>query len=252
MSDVQTFFPTRRGYRLAYKHFMPSSTSDHPGLFFLGGYKNHMEGTKATFIWEYAQVHGIACTLFDYFAHGSSEGSMEDGLISTWLADAVDIFENITQGPQVVVGSSMGGWIMMLLGQNHTSRIASMIGMAPAPGFTENIWRHALTEKHYADLKAHGRTCLIRNGFEYQITNAFLEDGRKHLITHAAYPFPFHIIHGDHDEIVPWELSQELLSTIDAPEVTFTRVKEAEHNLNRPQDLELMARFFPRQPGLHA
>lgn len=217
-----------------------------PGVFWLGGFKSDMMGGKAQVLADWAMRRGQAYVRFDYSGHGESAGRFEDGTISQWLEDGLAVFEAKTSGPQILVGSSMGGWIALLLARalaaRGESRLAGLVLIAPAPDFTETL----MWERFAPEVKA---SILETGRFErpseysaepYVITRALIEDGRRHKV--LGHPFsvgcPVRILQGARDEDVPWQHAMTLVSCLAEDDVVFTLVKDGDHRLSRPEDLE--------------
>lgn len=215
-----------------------------PGVVFLGGFKSDMTGTKAEDLSAFCAARGQAFLRFDYSGHGASGGCFTDGTIGRWAADAARVLEALAEGPQVLVGSSMGGWIALLLALRHPGRVRALVGIAPAPDFTARI---------EAGLSPEAREALARDGVwhrpsaygdPYPITRALLEEGRNHLLLQAPIPLsvPVRLLHGQQDPDVPWELSLRIAAAVTGPDVQVTLVKDGDHRLSRPQDLLLLRR----------
>lgn len=215
-----------------------------PGVVFLGGFNSDMTGTKAEALSDLCAATGRAFLRFDYSGHGASGGRFEDGTIGRWLADAEAVVTALTEGPQILVGSSMGGWIALLLALRHPGRVAGLVGIAAAPDFTARI---------EALLPAEIRAILDRDGVwhrpsqygaPYPITRALLEEGRAHLVTGAPIPIaaPVRLLHGQQDPDVPWELSLKLAASLTGGDVQVILVKDGDHRLSRPADLALLRR----------
>ena len=221
-----------------------------PGLVWLGGFASDMSGTKAQFLAERAQAQGRACLRFDYSGHGASEGRFIDGCIGDWLAQSVAVFEASTQGPQILIGSSMGGWLALLLARHLAAvgalaRLAGLVLLAPAVDFTEELM--------WAELDAAARAELMEKGVwgrpsDYApeptpITRRLIEDGRRHLLfggmirTHA----PVYILQGMADPDVPWRHALRLVEHMSADPVTLSFIADGDHRLSRPQDLAQLA-----------
>jgi alpha-beta hydrolase superfamily lysophospholipase len=218
-----------------------------PGLFWLGGFRSDMTGTKARALDALAAARGLACTRFDYSGHGASGGRFEDGTISRWLEEARTVFEAGTEGPQIVVGSSMGGWLALLLADARraaaeASRIASLILIAPAVDMTQTLmWDH-FDEAARNQLAEDGayRVPSEYSDEPYVITRALIDDGRRHLFGHRLIETgcPVHILQGVADADVPWRGSVDLVSRFASDDVVLTLVKDGDHRLSRPEDLE--------------
>ena len=203
-----------------------------------------MTGSKALAIEEFARARGQACLRFDYSGHGESEGRFEDGTIGSWFQDALAAFDALTQGPQIVVGSSMGGWIALLLARARPDRVAALVGIAPAPDFTEDLIWAKMPEAQRAELLAKGVLHQPSDYGEkpYAITKALIEDGRNHLLLRAPLAFDgkVRLLHGMRDPDVPWELSPKIAAVLTAADVRVTLIKDGDHRLSRDQDLDLL------------
>lgn len=215
-----------------------------PGLVFLGGFRSDMSGEKARALADFAASRGQAMLRFDYRGHGQSDGRFEEGTVGLWSEDARAVFDAVTTGPQILIGSSMGAWIMVLLALARPERVAAMIGLAAAPDFTEDLIWQRLLPGEQAQLMESGR---IETESRYSdeatpITRALIEDGRKRLILRGRIPLtcPVRLIHGLADDEVPWRLSLRLAEAFDSRDVTVELVRGAEHRLSRPEDIERM------------
>jgi pimeloyl-ACP methyl ester carboxylesterase len=223
-----------------------------PGVFWLGGFKSDMQGTKAVALDEWAGRTGHASLRFDYSGHGESGGAFTDGTIGRWLEDAVAVFESFAQGPQVVVGSSMGGWIALLLARELRQRaaagtkfqgsLAGLVLVAPAPDFTEELmWKKfSADQKRQIETKGFWERPSDYSAEPYVITRALIEDGRKHLVLGGLIETgcPVRILQGVQDADVPWQHAMELSSRLARDDVVMTLVKDGDHRLSRPEDIE--------------
>lgn len=212
-----------------------------PGLFWLGGFRSDMTGLKATTLDAYAGAHGLTCTRFDYSGHGASGGRFDDALISDWLEEAAAVFAT-TEGPQIVVGSSMGGWLALLLARQPEAarRIAALLLIAPAPDFTERLIWPSLTDPMREALVRDGRVEIAEPGLPpYAISRALIDDGRRHLVLDGpiACPGPVAILQGGADASVPTAHALTLVGRLTGADVTLTVVRDGDHRLSRPQDL---------------
>ncbi|MEP9376877.1 alpha/beta hydrolase [Aquabacter sp. CN5-332] len=217
-----------------------------PGVMWLGGFKSDMMGGKAQALADWAVRRGQNFLRFDYSGHGESGGRFVDGTISQWLEEAIAVFDCATHGPQILVGSSMGGWVALLLARalaaRGEKRLAGMVLIAPAPDFTETLmWARFSPEVQQQILSA-GR---FERPSEYSdepyvITRALIEDGRRHLVlgTPFAVGCPVRILQGARDEDVPWQHAMTLVSCLAEDDVVFSLVKDGDHRLSRPEDLE--------------
>jgi pimeloyl-ACP methyl ester carboxylesterase len=223
-----------------------------PGVFWLGGFKSDMRGTKAGALAAYAETSGRALVRFDYSGHGESGGPFEEGTISRWRNEALAVFEAFARGPQVVVGSSMGGWIALLLARELAQRpaaqasIAGLVLIAPATDFTEELMWPALSPEAKHAIKENGiwqRPSAYGDG-PYPITRALIEDGRNHLILRAPFETgcPVRILQGVNDPDVPWRHAVKLAALLPQDDVVLTLVPDGDHRLSRAEDIERLLR----------
>jgi len=244
MTDAPAMLTRPDGATLAY-HATAAADPGRPGVMFCGGFKSDMGGTKATALEAYAQGQGLAFVRFDYLGHGASSGAFTDGTIGRWAEDAIAILDEATEGPQVLVGSSMGGWIMLLAALARPERIAGLVGIAPAPDFTEDLL--------WGEFDAEVRATLERDGVyrqpsaydesPYPITLRLIEEGRRHLLLRGPIPLacPVRVHQGMQDDSVPWRTALRLAERLEATDVEVTLVKDGDHRLSEPHDL---ARLF--------
>lgn len=215
-----------------------------PGVVFLGGFKSDMTGSKASHLAAWCAARGRAFLRFDYSGHGASGGRFEDGTIGRWLDDALAAFDALAEGPQVVVGSSMGGWIALLLALRRPERVAALVGIAAAPDFTEElIWKELSPEIRGAIARDGAWLRPSEYGEPYPITRALIEDGRKHLLLGGPIPIraPVRLLHGQRDADVPWEMSLRLAERLESEDVRATLVKGGDHRLSTEADLALLS-----------
>ena len=237
----QTFSP-RKGITIAY-----NKTEGHsktlPGVLFLSGFRSDMTGTKAVFLEDQCRKRNQSCVRFDYTGHGSSSGKFEDGNIGAWLQDAADVLDKLTEGPQIVIGSSMGGWIMLLLALERPERVTGLIGIAAAPDFSEDIYRHEFTEEHRRHLQQKGLVYMPNSyGDPHPLTKQLFDEARSHLLLHKKIPVncPVRLIHGKRDPDVPWQKSEKIRQQLAAPDVKVIFVEDGDHRLSREEDLKLI------------
>jgi pimeloyl-ACP methyl ester carboxylesterase len=219
-----------------------------PGLFWLGGFKSDMRGTKAEALDQWAAAQGRACTRFDYSGHGESGGAFTDGTIGRWLEESVAVFTQCCEGPQVVVGSSMGSWIALLLVRELRKRekarasVAGLVLIAPAVDFTEELmWkRFPPAVKKEIEQKGLWNRPSAYSEEPYPITRRLIVEGRDHLILGELIETgcPVRILQGVQDEDVPWTHATELVSRFARDDVVLTLVKDGDHRLSRPEDIE--------------
>lgn len=212
-----------------------------PGLVFLGGFMSDMTGSKALALEDYARRRGQAFLRFDYQGHGQSSGAFEEGSIGLWAEDAIAAFDALTEGPQILIGSSMGGWIMLLTALARRERVAGLVGLAPAPDFTEDLMWQVFDADKRARLERDGRIEEPSDYGEepYVITRRLIEDGREHLLLRAPIPLdcPVRLIHGMADKDVPWQTSIRICQGLESDDVEIALVKAGGHRLSEPDDL---------------
>lgn len=222
-----------------------------PGLVWLGGFKSDMQGTKAAALDDWAREHGRACLRFDYSGHGESGGKFEDGTIGLWLEESLAVYRQYCRGPQVLIGSSMGGWIALLLAARlrelkDAAPLAGMVLIAPAVDFTEELmWKQfSDTIKREIEVKGAWMRPSEYSDEGYPITKALIEDGRKHLMMGGLIEpgCPVHILQGVKDPDVPWKHAVELVSRFSRDDVVLTLIKDGDHRLSRPEDIERLLR----------
>lgn len=230
-----------------------------PGLFWLGGFKSDMQGTKAVALDNWASEHGRASVRFDYSGHGESGGDFADGTIGRWLEESVAVFERFCDGPQVVIGSSMGGWMALLLAREIRKRqeksqekqqekqqakasLAGVVLIAPAPDFTEELMWKNFSPQVKKEIETKGawlRPSEYGDGSPYPITRNLIEEGRNHLVLGSAIDLgcPVRILQGAQDPDVPWQHAFALTHRLPADDVVLTMIQDGDHRLSRPQDI---------------
>ena len=230
---------TDTGRTLAYEQ----TSGKGPGIVFLSGLKSDMQGTKAVHLEGWAKSQGRAFLRFDYSGHGASSGAFTDGCIGDWAQDAVDVIGSLTNGPQVLVGSSMGGWISLILATQLKDKIAGIVGIAAAPDFTENGFWAGFDAAQRAELATNGQVALPSDYDEpYIITKRLIEDGRDHLVLRAPLPLPFpaRFLQGTADTSVPVSWATDILDHATGPDIHLTLVKDADHRFSTPENLALI------------
>ena len=217
-----------------------------PGLFWLGGFKSDMQGTKAVALDAWAAERNRACVRFDYSGHGESGGDFVDGTIGQWLEESVAVFERFCAGPQVVIGSSMGGWMALLLARELARRrassasLAGLVLIAPAPDFTEELMWKGFSPEIRHQIESSGVWLRPSEyGDPYPITRKLIEEGRKHLLLGGSIEVgcPVHILQGAQDPDVPWKHAFALTHRLPAEDVVLTMIQDGDHRLSRPQDI---------------
>jgi pimeloyl-ACP methyl ester carboxylesterase len=223
-----------------------SRPGDGPGLFWLSGFNSDMRGTKAAALDAWAAGHGRACVRFDYSGHGESGGAFIDGTIGRWLEDTIAVFEQFCAGPQVVIGSSMGGWIALLLAREMAKRsgsrasLAGLVLIAPAPDFTEELMWKGFSPEIRQEIETQGMWLRPSEyGEPYPITRALIEEGRNHLLLGSAIDVgcPVRILQGAQDPDVPWQHAFALAHRLPSDDVVLTMIQDGDHRLSRPQDI---------------
>jgi len=203
-----------------------------------------MAGTKATFLDDFCAARGLGYVRFDYSGHGASSGRFEDGTIGAWAQDAVAVIDRVADGPLVLVGSSMGGWIMLLAALARPNRIAGLVGLAPAPDFTEALIWNRLSNEERDRLMRDGRLVTPSQYSEEPtiLTRALIEEGRRHLLLSAPIGIrcPVRLLHGMADPDVPHRLSLDLAERLVSTDVRVTLIKDGDHRLSRAEDLALL------------
>jgi pimeloyl-ACP methyl ester carboxylesterase len=231
----------------------PGRPGSGPGVMWLPGFKSEMTSTKVSALAGWAAARGVAMTRLDYSGHGQSPGRVEDGTIGRWLEEVQTVFTRLTLGPQVVVGSSMGGYLALLLlrglmreAPEEAKRIRALVLIAPAWDMTERLMKPRLSEAARRDLAEKGvwlRPSRYGDG-PYPITRHLIEEGSRHLIGTAPFDpgRPVYILHGLQDPDVPWEHTLDLVAHLDGDRAEVTAVPDGDHRLSRPEDIELMLR----------
>jgi pimeloyl-ACP methyl ester carboxylesterase len=217
-----------------------------PGLFWLGGFNSDMKGTKALALDAWAAEQGRACVRFDYSGHGESGGKFADGTIGRWLEESVAVFGQFCAGPQVVIGSSMGGWMALLLARELARRsglpasLAGLVLIAPAPDFTEALMWNGFSSEVRDEIMTKGVWHRpSQYGDPYPITRALIEEGRNHLLLGGAIEVgcPVRILQGAQDPDVPWQHAFALAHRLPSEDVVLTMIQDGDHRLSRPQDI---------------
>ncbi len=242
MTETSGFLRRPDGERLAWRKREGGNLKElGPTVLWLGGYRSDMGGTKAEALDAAAQASGWSYVRFDYFAHGDSSGRWEDATIGRWREDSLAIIDQLTDGPLVLVGSSMGGWMATLAALVRPERVAAMVLIAPAPDFTEALMRPALSDEATKAIESEGQW-IETSAYEgeFAITKRFLDEGHDWLVLDKPMPItvPVQILQGAEDPDVPWTHALRLAQVMDSKDVVFTLVKDGDHRLSRPQDLE--------------
>jgi pimeloyl-ACP methyl ester carboxylesterase len=226
------------GATIAYR----STPGKGPGVMFLTGFRSDMTGGKALAVEALCRAQGRAFVRFDYTGHGLSSGAFVDGTIGRWAQDATLVLDRATAGPQVLVGSSMGGWIALLLARARRERIAGLVGIAAAPDFTEDLVHDVLDAEAKARLARDGQI-VMPSAYDPEpcvITRRLIEEGRDHLLLRAPIPIDVSVrlIHGMEDHDVPWQTALAIADRIASRDVEITLIKGGRHRLSEPEDLD--------------
>ncbi|MCB2107784.1 MAG: alpha/beta hydrolase [Rhodobacteraceae bacterium] len=237
MAREHAFLHTSGDDTIAYNRYEGTG----PGVVFLHGLNSDRGGTKAMALEDHCRERGLAFVRFDMFGHGQSSGRFPDGGITRWTADTLAILDQVTQGPQILIGSSMGGWVMLRAALERRERIAGLMGIAAAPDFTEDLMWASFTADQRAAMSRQGYIDLPSDYADgpYRISHHLIEDGRKNLLLRAAIPLtcPIRLVHGQRDASVPWSTAQKIADSVAADDVEILYIKDGDHRLSRPQDL---------------
>jgi pimeloyl-ACP methyl ester carboxylesterase len=237
MIEQAGFLDRPDGARLAWRRVDGAG----PTIVWLGGFRSDMAGTKAQALADWAVASGRAYVRFDYFGHGESGGDFAEGTITRWREDALAVIDELITGEVVLVGSSMGGWIACLAAAVRPERMKAMVLVAPAPDFTEKLMAPEIPPEGLAALRDKGVWLRPSEyGDPYPIARALLEDGARWSILPGPVPIeaPVRILQGGQDPDVPWRHALELAQAINGADVVFTLIKDGDHRLSRPQDIE--------------
>jgi pimeloyl-ACP methyl ester carboxylesterase len=233
------------GASLAYHSIVPPGDREGVTIVFLGGFMSDMEGSKALFLEDFSRRRDLGFVRFDYFGHGRSSGSFADGTIGRWKEDALAVIDELTTGPLLLVGSSMGGWIMLLAALKRKERLRAIVGIAAAPDFTRDLMWNLFPD----EVK---KTILDTGRFEqptdygddpYIITKNLIEDGNRHLLLDNAIELecPVRLYQGMKDADVPWNTSIRITDALTSKNVEVTLVKDGDHRMSEPEQLEGLA-----------
>jgi pimeloyl-ACP methyl ester carboxylesterase len=245
MQTTTDFLPLADGERLAYRR----TPGRPPTVIFFTGFRSDMTGMKALHLEEHCRQRGRAFVRFDYRGHGASSGCFEAGSVGDWTNDALAVIDRVADGPVVLVGSSLGGWVALLTALARPERVMGLVGIAPAPDFTEDLIRPRLSPEQAAALDRQGFFLApSAYGDPIPITRRLLDDGARHLVLRRPIPIrcPVHLLHGQEDPDVPWQTSLRLAAALESPAVTVELVKDGDHRLSRDQDLRRVAAALDR------
>ena len=247
--DKQALTLTREGgASLAYHRLAPAADSTAPTIVFLGGFMSDMTGTKAIYLEEFAKARGLGFVRFDYFGHGQSSGSFADGTIGRWKDDSLAVIDQLTSGPLVLVGSSMGGWIMLLAALARSERLHSLVGIAAAPDFTRDLMWASFSDDVKQMITTQGRFEKPTDYGDdpYIITKALIDDGLDHILLDGpiALTCPVRLYQGMKDADVPWETALRIVEKLESTDVETVLVKEGDHRMSEPNQLQGLANIL--------
>lgn len=230
-----TYFINNLKQKIAYKYFRGKS----PGIIFIHGLTSDMEGKKALNIQKYVRKKGLSFLRFDYRGHGKSYGNFHNFTITDWKNDLLDMVDNITQGPQILIGSSLGGWLMILAAKARKSKITGLIGLAPAADATIYLMNE-LPKKIQNEIQKKGISKFKK--WNVILTKKFFQDGKKNLVLKNNFSFnkPVILIHGLQDKDVSPEISQKILKKITSNKVQIRYLKNSDHRLSTKKDLKII------------
>jgi len=232
-----SFYKNKQNHKIAYK----SLKGRGPGIIFIHGLNSDMNGAKALKVERYARKNNLNFIRFDCRGHGRSEGKFEEFTISDWKKDLLDIIDNIAKGPQILIGSSMGGWLMMLAAKARPQRIKGMIGLAAAPDFGKDLYNN-LNKKNKREITSKGITKYTSYGFSYYLTKKFFIEAEKNRILKKSLYFtkPLVLIHGLKDNVVKEDVPRKILKKITGKNVNIIYLKESDHRLSSDTDLKVI------------
>lgn len=246
---MSLFFTTSANQRIAYRQ---QAGEGKLGVTFIHGFRSDMQSTKATALAEWCAARGVRFTAFDCFAHGESEGDFMEFTIGRGLESTLEVLDHVALGDQILVGSSMGGWLSLLAARERRGQVRGLVGIAAAPDFTEDMWLRHMTPEHRATVESDGVLWVPSDyGSDYPITHALIQDGKRHLLLEdvIGLDIPIHLIQGQQDADVPWETALKIAKAVTSDDVTLHLVKDGEHRLSRPQDLALLFHAVERLLG---
>jgi len=231
------FYKNKQNHKIAYK----SLKGRRLGIIFIHGLNSDMNGGKALAVEQYAKKNKLNFIRFDCRGHGSSEGKFEDFTISDWRKDLLDIIDNVAKGPQILIGSSMGGWLMMLAAKARPQRIKGLIGLAAAPDFGKDLYK-VLNKKNKKEISTKGITKYTSYGFSYYLTKKFFIEAEKNRVLKKPFRFskPMVLIHGLKDNVVKEDVPRKILKKVTGKNVNIIYLKESDHRLSKENDLKMI------------
>lgn len=234
-----------KGKKISYKTYSSKNQKKMSTIVFLGGFMSDKNSTKATFLLEFCQKNDLNCICFDYTGHGESSGKISEGTISAWLEDSLDVIDNLTNGEIVLVGSSMGGWLALLVAIARPERIKALIGIASSPDFTENLVWKKLSQDQQKELMDKGVVEIFggdQGEYKYIFSKNLIMDGRKNCLMNNSIPIkkPVVLLHGYQDKTVPVDVSLKIAELLESEDVSLLLSKNSNHRMASEQDLKML------------
>ncbi|MDC0058181.1 alpha/beta hydrolase [Pelagibacteraceae bacterium] len=232
-----SFYKNKQNHKIAYKSLKGRGL----GIIFIHGLNSDMNGVKALTVERYARKNNLNFIRFDFRGHGKSEGKFEEFTMSDWRKDLLDIIDNVARGPQILIGSSMGGWLMMLAVKARPQRIKGMIGLAAAPDFGKDLYKN-LNKKNKKEITTKGITKYTSYGFSYYLTKKFFIEAEKNRVLKKQLRFtkPLVLIHGLKDNVVKEDVPMKILKNVTSKNVNIIYIKESDHRLSTKTDLKMI------------
>ena len=232
-----SYLLNNKNQKIAYK----KTKGNKQGIVFIHGYGSDMEGEKAKQIEKFAKKEKVSFVRFDLRGHGKSDCQFDEMLLSDWKNDVIDIIDKITKGRQILVGSSLGGWLMILAAKRRISRIKGIIGLAPAPDFTKDIYSE-FKENTKKRLNKKGHIKIKKWGLVYSFTKKFFIDGKKNFVLNKKFNFrkPIILIHGIKDEVVSLQKSFKILNNTTSKNIILKLIKNGDHRLSSENDIKII------------
>ncbi len=242
---VNKYFKLNDYQELAYSQaFAEQNIKKNPGVVFLSGLKSDMGGTKAVYLHKWALENRISFLRFDYRGHGKSSGVYEESNLSNWLEDTTKIILGLTKGPQILVGSSLGGWLSLLFAEKYPEKVSGIVGVAAAPDFTERYKEENLDEEQKIEIKEKGKLSISSEYFDESltITKNLIDDGNKNLILKKDIKIscPIRLFQGTEDKDVALSIPLKIMEKIQSTDVKLTLVKNADHRFSSNKCLYLI------------
>ena len=232
-----SFYKNKQNHKIAYKSLKGRGL----GIIFIHGLNSDMNGVKALTVERYARKNNLNFIRFDFRGHGKSEGKFEEFTMSDWRKDLLDIIDNVARGPQILIGSSMGGWLMMLAAKARPQRIKGMIGLAAAPDFGKNLY-NSLNKKNKKEINTKGITKYMSYGFPFYLTKKFFIEAEKNKVLKKQFRYtkPLVLIHGLKDDVVKEDVPRQILKKVTGKNVNIIYLKESDHRLSSYNDLKII------------